>query len=119
MQELVLANPDTVVVWQHHLQSTVGCTVFHHVFWAFGLVIEAFRHLKPVICVDGTFMKGTYKSKLLVAVGFDASNVNFRLLSHLLMRRPIGVGLGLCPNYATTCVEKLKIYASFQIATGG
>ena len=42
-------------------------------------MIEAFGHLKLVICVDGTFMKGTYKTKLLVAVGFDASNHQFLL----------------------------------------
>ena len=74
MQELVKTNPGTVVEWEHHPQSSVGCIIFHYVFWAFGPVIESFRHLKPVICVDGTFMKGTYKAKLLVAVGFDASN---------------------------------------------
>nr|XP_027118701.1 uncharacterized protein LOC113735939 [Coffea arabica] len=74
MQELVKANPGTVVEWKHHPQSSTGCIIFHYVFWAFGPVIESFRHLKLVICVDGTFMKGTYKAKLLVAVGFDASN---------------------------------------------
>nr|XP_027087692.1 uncharacterized protein LOC113709138 [Coffea arabica] len=79
VDELQLSNPGTVVVWDHHPLSTVSQTIFDYIFWAFAPAIQAFRHLKPVICVDGTFLKGPYRGKLLVAIGFDACNHLFPL----------------------------------------
>ncbi|XP_027107591.1 uncharacterized protein [Coffea arabica] len=74
MKELVATNPGTAVVWMHHPHSHDGNFIFDYVFWAFAPAIQAFPHLKPVVCVDGTFMKGPYKAKLLTAVGIDANN---------------------------------------------
>lgn len=74
MEELQRSNPGTVVVWDPHPTSTPSNVIFDYVFWAFAPAIQAFRHMKPVICVDGTFLKGPYKGKLLAAVGYDACN---------------------------------------------
>ncbi|XP_071924520.1 uncharacterized protein [Coffea arabica] len=41
---------------------------------AFRPSIEAFNMCRPVICVDGTHLRGEYKGKLLVAVSQDANN---------------------------------------------
>ena len=68
----------TIVIWDHHPLSTASQTIFGYVFWAFAPTIQAFRHLKPVICMDGgTFLKGPYRKKLLVAVGYDTCNHMF------------------------------------------
>ncbi|XP_071938294.1 uncharacterized protein [Coffea arabica] len=79
IQELQRSNPGTVVVWDHHPSSTPSNIIFDYIFWAFAPTIQGFRHLKPVICVDGTFLKGPYREKLLVAVGFDANGSLFPL----------------------------------------
>ena len=44
------------------------------IFWSFGQCIEAFRHCRPVICVDGTFLSGKYQGTLLTAIIADANN---------------------------------------------
>lgn len=74
MKELQAMNPGTAIFWRHHSQSNTGTYIFGYVFWSFGPVIEAFRHMRPVICVDGTHMRGPYKSKLLTAIGINADN---------------------------------------------
>jgi len=43
------------------------------VFWAFKPCIDAFRHLKPMIQIDGTFLYGKYSHKLLIATGQDGN----------------------------------------------
>ncbi|KAJ9565828.1 hypothetical protein OSB04_001794 [Centaurea solstitialis] len=71
---LETSNPNTVVVWSHDPNSSSNIKTFKYVFWAFGPAIEAFAYCIPVICVDGTHLKGSYKGKLLTAVTKDANN---------------------------------------------
>ena len=37
-------------------------------------MIEAFKHCRPVLCVDGTFLTGMYKGLLLTCIGVDAND---------------------------------------------
>ena len=37
--------------------------------------VEAFRHCRPVLSIDGTFLLGKYMGTLLVAIACDADNV--------------------------------------------
>ncbi|KAM0871104.1 hypothetical protein ACQ4PT_039603 [Festuca glaucescens] len=48
--------------------------VFGRAFWAFGPSIRAFKHCRPVMSVDGTFLTGRFKGTMLVAIGHDAAN---------------------------------------------
>nr|XP_043613085.1 uncharacterized protein LOC122585051 [Erigeron canadensis] len=75
--ELQRANPDTVVEWLHSPTSSSHIQTFKFVFWAFGPAIRAFQHCIPVIFVDGTHLKGSYKGKLLSVV---TKNANGQLL---------------------------------------
>ncbi|KAI3510380.1 hypothetical protein L1887_17323 [Cichorium endivia] len=68
------SNPDTVVKWFHNPNSTSQVAIFKYIFWAFGPAINAFHLCRPVISVDGTHLKGSYKGKMLVAVSEDANN---------------------------------------------
>ncbi|GFP80880.1 hypothetical protein PHJA_000231300 [Phtheirospermum japonicum] len=43
------------------------------VFWAFRPCIEAFKHCRKVISVDGTFLVRKYKHTLMMAVTVDAN----------------------------------------------
>ena len=50
-------------------------TTFFRVFWAFGPCIRTLQNnLRPILTVDGTFMKGKYPSTLLVATAADGDN---------------------------------------------
>ncbi|KAH7854428.1 hypothetical protein Vadar_013718 [Vaccinium darrowii] len=54
-----------------------GTVIFDQVFWAFASAIEGFRHCRPVLCVDGTFLTGKYKGVMLIVVSQDAENQLF------------------------------------------
>jgi len=36
--------------------------------------VEAFKHCRPVISVDATFLAGAYKGVLMIATAYDANN---------------------------------------------
>ena len=43
-------------------------------FLALGPCIEAFKHCRPVLCIDGTFLTGKYKGTILTAIAADGNN---------------------------------------------
>ena len=47
--------------------------VFRRAFFSLGPCIESFKHCRPVLCVDGTFLTGKYKGQILTAIGVDAN----------------------------------------------
>ncbi|XP_025674210.1 uncharacterized protein [Arachis hypogaea] len=51
--------------------------MFHRVFWMFPLCVEAFKHCKPLISIDGTHLYGKYGGTLLMAI---AQNGNANIL---------------------------------------
>ncbi|XP_076948541.1 uncharacterized protein LOC143620832 [Bidens hawaiensis] len=69
------ANLGTVVQWLHHPYSPSDCSVFKYVFWAFRPSVEAFRFCIPVISIDATHLRGTYKGKILMAVSKNTNNM--------------------------------------------
>nr|XP_029154668.1 uncharacterized protein LOC112805316 [Arachis hypogaea] len=52
-------------------ESTV---YFHRLFWTFPPCIEAFRHCKPLVCIDGTHLYGKYGGTLLLAIAQDGNS---------------------------------------------
>ncbi|XP_016164222.1 uncharacterized protein LOC107606704 [Arachis ipaensis] len=47
---------------------------FHRMFWTFHPCIEAFRHCKPLVSIDGTHLYGKYGGTLLVAIAQDGNS---------------------------------------------
>nr|XP_025616625.1 uncharacterized protein LOC112708920 [Arachis hypogaea] len=47
---------------------------FHRLFWMFPPCIEAFRHCKPLVSIDGTHLYGKYGGTLLVAIAQDGNS---------------------------------------------
>ena len=45
--------------------------ILQRLFWVFGPCVEAFRHCRPVVLVDATFLLGKCKGVLMMAVGVD------------------------------------------------
>ena len=48
--------------------------------------VEAFRHYRPVLSIDGTFLLGKYMGTLLVAISYDADNALVPLAFALVER---------------------------------
>lgn len=69
-------NPGTHVDIQHWVHPEIpGVKVLHRVFFSFAICIEAFRHCRPIMCVDGTFLTGKYRGQILTAIGVDGNNM--------------------------------------------
>ncbi|XP_016185519.1 uncharacterized protein LOC107627179 [Arachis ipaensis] len=47
---------------------------FHRMFWTFPPCIEAFRHCKPLVSIDGTHLYGKYGGTLLLAIAQDGNS---------------------------------------------
>ncbi|XP_065857241.1 uncharacterized protein [Euphorbia lathyris] len=73
-------NPGTVT----HIE-TDDDDQFRFFFMAMGASLRGFKlHIRPVIAVDGTFLKGKYPGILYIAVGIDANKMIF----------PVAFGVG-------------------------
>jgi hypothetical protein len=54
--------------------SRPGKHVLQRAFLALGPAIAAFKHYRPIICIDSTFLTGKYKDTILTAVAADGNN---------------------------------------------
>ncbi|XP_071699155.1 uncharacterized protein [Rutidosis leptorrhynchoides] len=77
VDELLHTNPDTIVRWMFGPQVEYGVHTFKYVFWAFGPAIMAYQQCIPIVCIDGTLLKGNYIGKMLTTV---AKNANGQIL---------------------------------------
>ncbi|XP_016165251.1 uncharacterized protein LOC107607867 [Arachis ipaensis] len=50
------------------------CSMFDKVFWSFPSCVEAFKHCKPFVSVDGTHLYGRYDGVLLIAMAQDGNS---------------------------------------------
>lgn len=48
--------------------------ILERAFFAIGACIKAFRHCRPILCIDGTFLTGKYRGTILTAIGVDGDN---------------------------------------------
>lgn len=61
------------------IHGTLSNTIFDYIFWAFAPTIQVFGHLKPIIYVNGTFLKRHCHEKLPITIRFYACNHMFPL----------------------------------------
>ena len=74
MNILKLTNSGTKFAWKTiPLVGIFGNVRFMRGFWTFGPCVEGFKHCRPIIQIDGTFLYGKYKGKLLIATSIDAN----------------------------------------------
>ncbi|XP_025702711.1 uncharacterized protein [Arachis hypogaea] len=67
-----------------HVGDQVDESTTHHLFWTFLPCIEAFRHCKPLVSIDGTHLYGKYGGTLLLAIAQDG-NSNILPIAFALM----------------------------------
>ncbi|KAK9163266.1 hypothetical protein Syun_004168 [Stephania yunnanensis] len=79
MAALQETNPGTRVEWRHGEPNANNEVIFKWVFWAFEPSIAGFKHCRPMIQIDGTFLYGKYKHKLLIATVVDSNSHVFPL----------------------------------------
>jgi hypothetical protein len=56
------------------LHKGVMKPVMEQVYWCFPQCVEAFKHCRLVISVDGTFLTRKYRGVLLIATGVDGED---------------------------------------------
>ncbi|XP_060211904.1 uncharacterized protein LOC132639476 [Lycium barbarum] len=69
-----LRNPGTVA----NIKWTAD-NKFKYAFFAYGASIEGWKHCRPVMMVDATFLKSKYRGVLMIAVAKDGNNSIFPL----------------------------------------
>ncbi|XP_074342313.1 uncharacterized protein LOC141679827 [Apium graveolens] len=72
---ILTANPGTAVeidVVPHSEER--GTSVCKRIFWFLKAMMNGWKYARPVISIDGTFLKGKYRGKILVAMGVDSNN---------------------------------------------
>ncbi|XP_057984509.1 uncharacterized protein LOC110650051 [Hevea brasiliensis] len=67
----VLIEDDELFIDNH---LVLGYKVFDRMFWSFKQLIEGFKHCRPIICIDSTFLYGKYKGCLFCATALDGNN---------------------------------------------
>ena len=81
MNILKLTNPGIKIVWKTiPLGGIFGNVRFMRVFWTFGPSVEGFKHWRPIIQIDDTFLYEKYMGKLLIATSIDANGYIFLLM---------------------------------------
>jgi hypothetical protein len=76
LNTIVVLNPGTYYdIKTYPLVARSGKLVLQRSFLALGPCIGAFRHCRPVICLDGTFLTGKYKGTIFTAVAADDNNL--------------------------------------------
>ncbi|XP_025678700.1 uncharacterized protein [Arachis hypogaea] len=53
--------------------ASTDTVMFHRVFWTFPPCVEAFKHCKSLISIDGTHLYGKYGGTLLMAIAQDGN----------------------------------------------
>ncbi|KAL8507689.1 hypothetical protein ACS0TY_018289 [Phlomoides rotata] len=66
-------NDGTIVEWLHKDRQVDGVFTLGYVFWAYKPCIEAFKHCRKILAVDGTHLYTKYRHKLLIANTLDAN----------------------------------------------
>ncbi|XP_074374059.1 uncharacterized protein LOC141714439 [Apium graveolens] len=72
---IMKTNPGTIAeinVVPHAKER--GTSVCKRIFWSLKAMMDGWQHARPVISIDGTFLKERYRGKLLIALGVDSNN---------------------------------------------
>ncbi|XP_025627728.1 uncharacterized protein [Arachis hypogaea] len=76
LQTFVLGTIVDLQTRPYYVDNTLDreSVMFHQVFWSFPSCVEAFKHCKPLVSVDGTHLYGKYTGTLLMGIAQDRNN---------------------------------------------
>ncbi|XP_047307975.1 uncharacterized protein LOC124911516 [Impatiens glandulifera] len=110
---LIHFNPGTIAFIDAEAHSTKPNTsVCKRIWWGFKSMIDGWQHAPPVISIDGTFLKGKYNGKLLIAMGYDSNNQQYPI-AYALVHEETTVNwswflhhlrLYVCQNRKSVCI---------------
>ncbi|KAL0740981.1 hypothetical protein Bca4012_082494 [Brassica carinata] len=78
LQRLALANPGTITEMETEFQAGFGYR-FKYMFLALAASVNGFKHMRSVIIIDGTHLRGKYGGCLLTASSQDGNYQVFPL----------------------------------------
>nr|GMD22426.1 Transposase, MuDR, plant [Ipomoea batatas] len=86
--ELLSTNIGSTVKLEVDRSTPDEPAIFHRMYICFGAIKENFMHgCRPIIGLDGCFLKGLVKGQLLVAVGRDGNNQMFPIAWSIIQGR--------------------------------
>jgi hypothetical protein len=94
-----------------------GKQIFFRAFWCFPQCVEAFRHCRPVLSIDGTFLLGKYMGTLLVAISCDHTTHWFPWLLLWWRGRTKTAGDGSCVLFGYMSLALVGKLVSYLIDT--
>ncbi|XP_074374219.1 uncharacterized protein LOC141714605 [Apium graveolens] len=113
LSALMQFNPGTVALIDAEPDvEKLNTSVCKRFWWAFKPMINGWQHARPVISIDGTFLKGRYNGKLLVAMGSDSNNQQY-LIAYALVHEETTVNwswflynlrIYVCRNRRGVCI---------------
>lgn len=83
LQRLVVANPGTITEMETKFQAGFGYR-FKYMFLALAASVNGFKHMRNVIIIDGTHLRGKYGGCLLTASAQDSNYQVFPLAIAIL-----------------------------------
>ncbi|XP_017246987.1 uncharacterized protein LOC108218520 [Daucus carota subsp. sativus] len=96
-----------VEVVPHHIER--GTSTFVHAFRCLKASIDGWKNARPVISIDGTFLKGKYNGKLLVAVGVDSNNHQYPICFALVDGETTELVL-VSTSFTKTCFHRFCLH---------
>jgi hypothetical protein len=48
--------------------------ILQRIFFSLGPCINAFQHCRPLLCIDGTFLKGKHRLQMQITITVDGNN---------------------------------------------
>ncbi|XP_074358120.1 uncharacterized protein LOC141697578 [Apium graveolens] len=99
LEAIMKTNPGTIAEIDAvpHAKER-GTSVCKRIFWSLKAMMDGWQHARPVISIDGTFLKGRYRGKLLIVMGVDSNNHPFPLCYGLRLRRHV------CRQWTGVCI---------------
>ncbi|XP_057746670.1 uncharacterized protein LOC130965931 [Arachis stenosperma] len=91
---------------------------FHRMFWTFPSCIEAFRHCKSLVIIDGTHLYGKYGGTLLLAIAQDGNSNILALRLHLWRGKMQNPGHTFYPTLEDMLLHR-KVAANFALTFKG
>ncbi|XP_074377113.1 uncharacterized protein LOC141718634 [Apium graveolens] len=80
LEAIMKINPGTIAeidVVPHAKER--GTSVYKRIFWSLKAMMDGWQHARPMISIYGTFLKGGYRGKMLIAMGVNSNNHMFPL----------------------------------------
>lgn len=112
LMAMVHANPGSEVVIDVLPHDNLpNNSVYKHIFWCIKEIMDGQQHARPVLSIDGTFLKGEYSEKLLIVICVNSNNHQYLICYSLVEEEQQGTGPGIYDFYLRMYAHKDQVCA--------